>query len=151
MTTNGVNLRRKIDEVKAAGLTHLNISIDSLVPAKFDFITRWENGLDVVLEVSLNYSDYKKGWIGRFQGIEAQLCFDERIQRRWSVRLHWISKRKKHRDVIHWVYALWSKLMEWQEDGKIRRCDRKDILVISTLKASRWDQCGRLNIFDRGD
>ena len=36
--------------LKEAGLTHLNLSIDSLVPAKFDFITRRHNGLQRVLE-----------------------------------------------------------------------------------------------------
>lgn len=33
-----------------SGITALNISIDSLVPAKFDFITRWDNGLKLVLQ-----------------------------------------------------------------------------------------------------
>lgn len=45
MTTNGINIRWKIPELKTWGLTHLNISIDSLVEAKFDFITRRLNGL----------------------------------------------------------------------------------------------------------
>ncbi len=45
MTTNGLNIKRKIPELKTWGLTHLNISIDSLVEAKFDFITRRLNGL----------------------------------------------------------------------------------------------------------
>jgi len=50
MTTNGLNIRWKIPELKTWGLTHLNISIDSLVEAKFDFITWWLNGLPAVLE-----------------------------------------------------------------------------------------------------
>lgn len=66
MTTNGINLRWKVHEVKEAGLTNLNLSIDSLVPAKFDFITRWDNGLKAVLEVNFTsnlFSDYPHfGW-----------------------------------------------------------------------------------------
>lgn len=31
---------RKLDRLKTAGLSHLNISLDSLVPAKNEFITR---------------------------------------------------------------------------------------------------------------
>ena len=40
MTTNGSVLNRKLPRLKDAGLTHLNISLDSLVPAKNEFITR---------------------------------------------------------------------------------------------------------------
>lgn len=40
MTTNGTVLAKRLDALKEAGLTHLNISLDTLVPAKFEFITR---------------------------------------------------------------------------------------------------------------
>lgn len=49
MTSNALTLKWKMDKLKEAGLTGLNISIDSFVPAKFDFITRRENGLKLVL------------------------------------------------------------------------------------------------------
>jgi molybdenum cofactor biosynthesis enzyme MoaA len=39
MTTNALAIKLKVPLLKEAGLTALNISIDSLVPAKFDFIT----------------------------------------------------------------------------------------------------------------
>jgi len=40
MTTNGLSLYRKLPDLRTAGLTHLNISLDTLVPAKFEFISR---------------------------------------------------------------------------------------------------------------
>ena len=40
ITTNGTVLNRKLSRLKEAGLTHLNISLDSLIPAKNEFITR---------------------------------------------------------------------------------------------------------------
>ena len=40
MTTNGLTLSRKLEILKAAGLTHLNISLDTLVPSKFEFVSR---------------------------------------------------------------------------------------------------------------
>jgi len=40
MTTNGVTLSRKLPDLRLAGLTHLNISLDTLVPEKFEFISR---------------------------------------------------------------------------------------------------------------
>ena len=40
MTTNGLTLARRLPELKAAGLDALNISLDTLVPDKFQFISR---------------------------------------------------------------------------------------------------------------
>ena len=43
-------LSRKLERLKEAGLTHLNISLDSLIPAKNEFITRRPNTSAVVLK-----------------------------------------------------------------------------------------------------
>lgn len=40
MTTNGVTLSRNLPDLVAAGMTHVNISLDSLQPAKFAKLTR---------------------------------------------------------------------------------------------------------------
>eukprot|EP01117_Protostelium_nocturnum_P010501 TRINITY_DN3781_c1_g1_i1.p1 TRINITY_DN3781_c1_g1~~TRINITY_DN3781_c1_g1_i1.p1 ORF type:complete len:386 (-),score=156.68 TRINITY_DN3781_c1_g1_i1:189-1346(-) len=40
MTTNGINLPRKIEELKASGVNLLNISLDTLQKHKFELITR---------------------------------------------------------------------------------------------------------------
>lgn len=49
MTTNGLLLSRKLPALKAAGLDMLNISLDTLVPAKFEFITR-RKGFEKVMQ-----------------------------------------------------------------------------------------------------
>jgi len=49
MTTNGIVLQKKAMQLKDAGLDQLNVSIDTLIPAKFEFITR-RKGLGRVLE-----------------------------------------------------------------------------------------------------
>lgn len=49
MTTNGITLSRKLPQLKDAGLNLLNISLDTLVPQKFEFITR-RKGWHKVLE-----------------------------------------------------------------------------------------------------
>ena len=49
MTTNGLVLARKLPQLRAAGLDSLNISLDTLEPAKFEFITR-RKGHSKVLE-----------------------------------------------------------------------------------------------------
>ncbi|NWU08292.1 MOCS1 protein, partial [Cephalopterus ornatus] len=40
VTTNGINLTRLLPPLKEAGLNAINISLDTLVPAKFEFIVR---------------------------------------------------------------------------------------------------------------
>lgn len=47
MTTNGLKLSKLAQSLKAAGMDRVNISIDSLDPAKFKRITRWGNVEDV--------------------------------------------------------------------------------------------------------
>lgn len=40
LTTNGVRLMRFLPQLRAAGVRHLNLSLDTLVPAKFPLLTR---------------------------------------------------------------------------------------------------------------
>ena len=40
VTTNGMNLARLLPKLKDSGLDLLNISLDTLIPAKFEFIVR---------------------------------------------------------------------------------------------------------------
>jgi len=60
MTTNGVTLAKKLPALKEAGLDLLNISLDTLISAKFEFITRrkgWDRvmkGIDTALELGYN-------------------------------------------------------------------------------------------------
>ncbi|XP_047946727.1 GTP 3',8-cyclase, mitochondrial-like [Salvia hispanica] len=63
MTTNGITLANKLPRLKECGLTLLNISLDTLVPAKFEFMTR-RRGHERVLNsinaaIELGYSPVK--------------------------------------------------------------------------------------------
>ncbi|NXJ07304.1 MOCS1 protein, partial [Odontophorus gujanensis] len=49
ITTNGINLARLLPRLKEAGLNAINISLDTLVPAKFEFIVR-RKGFHKVME-----------------------------------------------------------------------------------------------------
>ncbi|XP_020855210.1 molybdenum cofactor biosynthesis protein 1 isoform X4 [Phascolarctos cinereus] len=49
ITTNGINLARLLPRLQGAGLNAINISLDSLVPAKFEFIAR-RKGFHKVME-----------------------------------------------------------------------------------------------------
>ncbi len=50
LTTNGLLLGRYAAELKQAGLRRVNVSLDTLKPDKFEFITRCRNKLSDVLE-----------------------------------------------------------------------------------------------------
>ncbi|XP_038584379.1 molybdenum cofactor biosynthesis protein 1 isoform X2 [Micropterus salmoides] len=60
VTTNGMNLARLLPKLKDAGLDLVNISLDSLVPAKFEFIVRRKGfhkvmeGIDKAIEMGYN-------------------------------------------------------------------------------------------------
>ncbi|XP_027799540.2 molybdenum cofactor biosynthesis protein 1 isoform X1 [Marmota flaviventris] len=63
VTTNGINLARLLPALQKAGLTAINISLDTLVPAKFEFIVR-RKGFHKVMEgihkaIELGYSPVK--------------------------------------------------------------------------------------------
>ncbi|XP_043693761.1 GTP 3',8-cyclase, mitochondrial isoform X2 [Telopea speciosissima] len=63
MTTNGITLARKLPKLKECGLNSVNISLDTLVPAKFEFMTR-RKGLERVMEsinaaIDLGYNPVK--------------------------------------------------------------------------------------------
>jgi len=50
LTTNGLLLSRYAAELKQAGLQRVNVSLDTLKPDRFEFITRHNNNLSDVLE-----------------------------------------------------------------------------------------------------
>ncbi|OWM67624.1 GTP 3',8-cyclase, mitochondrial isoform X2 [Punica granatum] len=63
MTTNGITLARKLPKLKECGLTSINISLDTLIPAKFEFMTR-RKGHEKVMEainaaIDLGYDPVK--------------------------------------------------------------------------------------------
>uniref|UniRef100_A0A8C5K3C5 Molybdenum cofactor biosynthesis protein 1 n=1 Tax=Jaculus jaculus TaxID=51337 RepID=A0A8C5K3C5_JACJA len=63
ITTNGINLARLLPKLQQAGLSAINISLDTLVPAKFEFIVR-RKGFHKVMEgihkaIELGYSPVK--------------------------------------------------------------------------------------------
>lgn len=48
MTTNGIGLHRRIDDLVAAGLNRVNVSLDTLDPDRFEQITRRRRHADVL-------------------------------------------------------------------------------------------------------
>ena len=63
MTTNGVTLKKKLPALKTAGLDQINISLDTLIQPKFEFITRrkgWNRVMDSIdTALEMNYNPVK--------------------------------------------------------------------------------------------
>lgn len=59
LTTNGSQLARYADDLRAAGVERINVSVDTLDPAKFKAVTRWgdlakvQAGIDAALAAGL--------------------------------------------------------------------------------------------------
>ena len=78
MTTNGITLARKLPKLKECGLTSVNISLDTLVPAKFEFMTR-RKGHEKVMNsinaaVDLGYNPVKV-FVGLVSSLFGHLAF----------------------------------------------------------------------------
>ncbi|XP_076339055.1 molybdenum cofactor biosynthesis protein 1-like [Tachypleus tridentatus] len=78
MTTNGILLNKKLPELKRAGLHQLNISLDTVFPTKFEFLTRqrgWEQvikGIEHALQ--LGYSPVKVNCVVMKGFNEDEIC-----------------------------------------------------------------------------
>lgn len=55
ITTNGLVLHKKLQVLKESGLTNINISLDTLVEAKFEFLTR-RLGFKQVIKVNILFN-----------------------------------------------------------------------------------------------
>ncbi|KAL1831797.1 GTP 3',8-cyclase, mitochondrial isoform X1 [Daucus carota subsp. sativus] len=78
MTTNGITLSKKLPKLKEYGLNLVNISLDTLIPAKFEFMTR-RRGHDRVIEsintaVDLGYSPVKVNCVVMRGFNEDEIC-----------------------------------------------------------------------------
>ena len=95
MTTNGVTLARKLPALKEAGLNILNISLDTLIPAKFEFITRrkgWDRVMSAIDKaIELDYSPVKVSWCRILNGMVNFCLFDSlRPINNLSVKQGWV-------------------------------------------------------------
>lgn len=70
MTTNGVTLARHLPKLKEAGLNLINVSLDTLIPAKFEFVTR------------------RKGWSHVMKGIDTALELGYKPVKVWLLKMH---------------------------------------------------------------
>eukprot|EP00112_Aurelia_sp_Birch-Aquarium-sp1_P008496 Seg1937.5 transcript_id=Seg1937.5/GoldUCD/mRNA.D3Y31 product="Molybdenum cofactor biosynthesis protein 1" protein_id=Seg1937.5/GoldUCD/D3Y31 len=94
MTTNGTVLAKRLDALKEAGLTHLNISLDTLVPAKFEFITRrkgWNRVMDGIEKaLELGYDPVKINCVVMNGMNEDEICDFVRLTQNKNIDVRFI-------------------------------------------------------------
>lgn len=95
VTSNGIALPRKLPALKDYGLTSLNLSLDTLVPAKYEFMTR-RKGLNRVLDaidtaVAVGIPKVKVNMVVmRGQNEEEMVDFVERFVRDYPIEVRFI-------------------------------------------------------------
>eukprot|EP00250_Pteridium_aquilinum_P003104 c13435_g1_i1 orf=387-1622(-) len=94
MTSNGLVLGRKLAQLRDAGLDALNISLDTLVPAKFEFMTR-RKGHSKVMEaidaaLDLGYNPVKINCVVMRGFNEDEICDFVELTRDKSINVRFI-------------------------------------------------------------
>ncbi|XP_076463698.1 molybdenum cofactor biosynthesis protein 1-like [Babylonia areolata] len=78
ITTNGITLARKLPQLQQSGLDQLNISLDTLIPAKFEFVTRRRGFTHVMAAIDkaleLNFSPVKVNCVVMRGTNEDEVC-----------------------------------------------------------------------------
>ena len=92
MTTNGTLLRRFAEQLKDAGVARLNISLDTLVPEKYNYITRLGNlsdaleGIDAAFDAGFDSIKINNVLTGGFNDDEIEAFVDMTRDRSIEVR-----------------------------------------------------------------
>lgn len=94
ITTNGITLARKLPKLRECGLTSVNISLDTLVPAKFEFMTR-RKGHEKVMEsinaaVELGYNPVKVNCVVMRGFNEDEICDFVELTREKPINIRFI-------------------------------------------------------------
>lgn len=94
ITTNGITLARKLPKLKECGLNALNISLDSLIPAKFEFMTR-RKGHERVMEsitaaIDLGYNPVKVNCVVMRGFNEDEICDFVELTREKPINVRFI-------------------------------------------------------------
>lgn len=173
MTTNGVTLSRSVEDWRAAGLTALNVSIDSLDPARFLAITGHDRLADILdgveAALGLGYTSVKLNavllrgsnddelsrWIDYLRTRPLSLRYIELMRTGDNVAYF----DRHHLSADHIVAALlgagWRERPRAADAGPAREYAHPDSLgrigIIAPYARDFCASCNRLRVTARGD
>ncbi|XP_030742769.1 molybdenum cofactor biosynthesis protein 1 isoform X2 [Echinops telfairi] len=173
VTTNGINLARLLPPLQKAGLNAINISLDTLVPAKFEFIVR-RRGFHKVMEgihkaIELGYSPVKVNcvvmrglnedelldFVALTEGLPLDIRFIEYMPfdgNRWNFK-----KMVSYKEMLDTVQQRWPELEKLPEEESSTAKAFKipgfqgQISFITSMSEHFCGTCNRLRITADGN
>ncbi|CAK6447025.1 unnamed protein product [Pipistrellus nathusii] len=173
VTTNGINLARLLPQLQKAGLSAINISLDTLVPAKFEFIVR-RKGFHKVMEgihkaIELGYSPVKVNcvvmrglnedelldFVALTEGLPLDVRFIEYMPfdgNKWNVK-----KMVSYKEMLDTLRRQWPELEKLPEEesstAKTFRVPgfRGQVSFITSMSEHFCGTCNRLRITADGN
>ncbi|XP_044530365.1 molybdenum cofactor biosynthesis protein 1 isoform X2 [Gracilinanus agilis] len=173
ITTNGINLARLLPRLQGAGLNALNISLDTLVPAKFEFIAR-RKGFHKVMEgihkaIELGYDPVKVNcvvmrglnedelldFVALSEGLPLDVRFIEYMPfdgNKWNFK-----KMVSYKEMLDTIQQRWPELEKLPEEAsstaKAFRIPgfRGQISFITSMSEHFCGSCNRLRITADGN
>ncbi|XP_038617207.1 molybdenum cofactor biosynthesis protein 1 isoform X5 [Tachyglossus aculeatus] len=173
VTTNGINLARMLPRLQEAGLDALNVSLDTLVPAKFEFIVR-RKGFHKVMEgihkaIELGYDPVKVNCVVMrglnedelldFVALSEQLPVDVRFieympfdGNKWNFK-----KMVSYKEMLDTIQGRWPELVKLPvEDSSTAKTYKVphflgQISFITSMSEHFCGSCNRLRITADGN
>uniref|UniRef100_F7BN00 Molybdenum cofactor biosynthesis protein 1 n=1 Tax=Monodelphis domestica TaxID=13616 RepID=F7BN00_MONDO len=173
ITTNGINLARLLPRLQGAGLNAINISLDTLVPAKFEFIAR-RKGFHKVMEgihkaIELGYDPVKVNcvvmrglnedelldFVALSEGLPLDVRFIEYMPfdgNKWNFK-----KMVSYKEMLDTIQQRWPELEKLPEEAsstaKAFRIPgfRGQISFITSMSEHFCGSCNRLRITADGN
>ncbi|XP_042539739.1 molybdenum cofactor biosynthesis protein 1 isoform X1 [Dipodomys spectabilis] len=173
VTTNGINLARLLPQLQKAGLSAINISLDTLVPAKFEFIVR-RKGFHKVMEgihkaIELGYNPVKVncvvmrgvnedellGFVALAEGLPLDVRFIEYMPfdgNKWNFK-----KMVSYKEMLDTIQQRWPELETLPEEESSTAKAFKipgfqgQVSFITSMSENFCGTCNRLRITADGN
>ena len=164
LTTNGILLPQLGKQLKEAGVNRLNLSLDTLDPEKYAYITRtgkleqFRAGLDAALNAGFDKVKINAVLIGGFNDDEMEALADLTMQYPVDMRFIELMPIQDHDEFGEAAYVPYSKVLEKlpqavpvQQDGGVAKLYRLpdalgNIGLISPISAHFCGECNRLRL-----
>ena len=164
LTTNGLMLPQLAKPLREAGVTRLNLSMDTLQPEKYTYITRigkleaFQAGLDAALEAGFEKVKINSVLIGGFNDDEIEALAKLTLQYPIDMRFIELMPMYDSGDFSEKAYVPYSRVLEklpqleeMPKDGGVAKLYRLpgakgNIGLISPLNAHFCGECNRLRL-----
>ena len=164
LTTNGILLPQLGKQLKEAGVNRINLSLDTLDPEKYAYITRWgkleefQAGLQAALEAGFEKVKINAVLIGGFNDDEIGALADLTMQYPVDMRFIELMPIQDHDEFGESAYVPYSRVLEklpqaeeMPRDGGVAKLYRLpgakgNIGLISPISAHFCGECNRIRL-----